>query len=102
MNKVILLSDRPTGKPSLDNFKIITEEQPSAKNGEILLKSSFVSVDPYLRGRMSDTKSYVPPFELNKPIQSGMIAEVIVRKHPDLKSGDFYLVHLDWKEYQTT
>lgn len=102
MNKVILLSKRPIGKPSLDNFKIITEEKPSAKDGEILLKSSFVSVDPYLRGRMSDTKSYVPPFELNKPIQSGMVAEVIASNHPDFKTGDFYLGNLDWKEYQTS
>src|SRR5690554_7282304 len=102
MNKVILLSKRPTGKPSLDNFKIITEEKPSAKDGEILLKSSYVSVDPYLRGRMSDTKSYVPPFELNKPIQSGVIAKVLESKNEKLKVGDFVSGMLDWKTKQVS
>ena len=102
MNKVIVLSKRPVGKPSLDNFKIIEEEKPSVKEGEILLKTAYVSVDPYLRGRMSDAKSYVPPFELNKPIQSGMVAEVTASNHPDFKIGNVVTANLDWKEYQAS
>ncbi|MFT4856858.1 MAG: NADPH-dependent curcumin reductase CurA, partial [Planctomycetota bacterium] len=58
MNKVILLNKRPYGKPVLSDFKIISEEVPTPKDGEILLKTLFVSVDPYLRGRMNDAKSY--------------------------------------------
>lgn len=102
MNKVILLNKRPHGKPTLSDFKITSEEIPTAKDGEILLKTAYVSVDPYLRGRMNDAKSYVPPFELNKPIQSGMIAEVTDSKHADFKKGDFVSGNLDWKEYQTS
>ena len=100
MNKVILLVKRPFGKPTPDDFKIIHEEIPIAKDGELLLKTKYVSVDPYLRGRMNDSKSYVPPFELNKAIQSGIIAEVVDSKHVEFKKGDFVSGHLDWKEYQ--
>ena len=100
MNKVILLNKRPSGKPTTDDFKIVQEEIPVAREGEILLKTIYVSVDPYLRGRMNDSKSYVPPFELNKPIQSGIIAEVIDSRHSEFKEGDYLSGNLDWKEYQ--
>jgi len=100
MNKVILLNNRPIGKPKLGDFKISKEEIPVAKEGEILLKTIYVSVDPYLRGRMNDSKSYVPPFELNKAMQSGIIAEVQASKHSKFKTGDFLSGNLEWKEYQ--
>src|SRR5690606_4592372 len=100
MNKAIVLRERPVGKPTLDNFEIIEEEKPSIKEGEMLLKAAYVSVDPYLRGRMTDAKSYVPPFELNKPLQSGLVAEVVESLHPDFKPGDYVTGNLDWKEYQ--
>lgn len=99
-NKVILLNKRPIGKPTLDDFKTVHEEIAAIENGEMLLKTCYVSVDPYLRGRMNDSKSYVPPFELNKPIQSGIIAEVTESKHEAFKKGEFVLGNLDWKEYQ--
>jgi NADPH-dependent curcumin reductase CurA len=101
MNKIILLSKRPVGKPTLGDFKFITEEIPVAKDGEILLKTIYVSVDPYLRGRMNDSKSYVPPFELNKPIQSSIIAEIVESNLSGFfRKGDFVIGNLDWKEYQ--
>ena len=100
MNNVILLNKRPIGKPTLGDFKFVTEEMPIAKEGELLLKTVYVSVDPYLRGRMNDSKSYVPPFELNKPIQSAIIAEVIESKKTGFKKGDFVSGNLDWKQYQ--
>lgn len=102
MNKVILLAKRPIGLPTLNDFKFIEEEMPTAKDGEILLKTTYVSVDPYLRGRMSEAKSYVAPFELNKPLQSGIIAEVIESKNTNFQKGDFVSGGLDWKEYQTS
>src|SRR5690606_28157095 len=88
------------GKPTLDNFEIIEEEKPSIKEGEMLLKAAYVSVDPYLRGRMTDAKSYVPPFGLNEPMQSGIVAEVVESRHPDFKQGDYVTGNLDWQEYQ--
>jgi len=102
-NKVILLNKRPVGKPTLEDFKFSSEEIPVIHDGEILLKTLYVSVDPYLRGRMNDSKSYVPPFELNKPIQSSIIAEVIESKHTEFyNKGDFVSGNLDWKEYQAS
>lgn len=102
MNKVILLDKRPIGLPTLNDFKFIKEEMPQATDGEILLKTLYVSVDPYLRGRMSDAKSYVPPFELNKPISSGTIAEVIASENADFKVGDHVSGLLEWKEFQVS
>jgi NADPH-dependent curcumin reductase CurA len=102
MNKTILLNKRPNGEPTLSDFKIISEDDPSPNDGELLLKTVYVSVDPYLRGRMNDAKSYVPPFELNEPIQSGLIAEVMSSTNPNFKKGDFVSGMLDWKEYQTS
>jgi NADPH-dependent curcumin reductase CurA len=102
MNKVIILNKRPHGKPAVSDFEITNEEIPAAKDGAILLKTVYVSVDPYLRGRMNDAKSYVPPFELHKPIQSGIIAEVIESKQENFKKGDFVSGNLEWKEYQTS
>lgn len=102
MNKVILLKNRPVGKPTLDDFKFLEEENPIIQEGQVLLKTLYVSVDPYLRGRMSSAKSYVPPFELNKPIQSGIIAEVVESKLSDFKVGDCVSAMLDWKELQVS
>jgi NADPH:quinone reductase len=102
MNKVILLANRPVGKPSASDFKFEDIDMPSSKDGEVLLKTTYVSVDPYLRGRMSDAKSYVAPFELNKPMSSAIIAEVTESKNPDFKVGDYITGALDWKLFQTS
>ena len=102
MNKIILLDKRPVGKPVLSDFKVSTEAIPVPRVGEVLLKTLYVSVDPYLRGRMNDSKSYVPPFELNKPIQSGIVAEVIDSNHNQFKKGDFVTGILEWKQYQVS
>lgn len=100
MNKTIILNSRPVGKPQLSDFKLVEEEMPTITEGEILLKAKFVSVDPYLRGRMSDAKSYVPPFELQKVMGSGLVAEVTASKNEKFKVGDFVSGALNWKEFQ--
>ena len=100
MNRTIILNNRPVGRPQLTDFKVISDEIPSIKEGEVLLKTRFVSVDPYLRGRMSDAKSYTAPFQLNQPISSSMISEVTESKHPNFKPGDFVRGMLEWKEFQ--
>lgn len=101
MNKTILLNNRPKGKPQESDFKFINEATPEVKSGEVLLKTKYVSVDPYMRGRMSDAESYVPPFQLNKPVESGIIAEIVESKNGSFSKGDFVSGMLDWKEYQT-
>lgn len=100
MNKTILLEKRPVGKPQLSDFKFVSDEVEEIVTGEILLKTVYVSVDPYLRGRMNDVKSYIPPFELHKPITSGIIAEVVASKNPAFIKGDIVSGMLDWKEFQ--
>lgn len=102
MNKVILLKNRPSGKPSLDDFEFVEEKMPQPKDGEILLKAKYVSVDPYLRGRMRDEKSYIEPFEIGEPLESGIIAEVIESNNKYFKKGDFVNGMLKWKQFQTS
>ncbi|MCH4822244.1 NADP-dependent oxidoreductase [Gramella lutea] len=98
--KKILLNSRPEGRPGDSNFKFETEQVSEPKEGEVLLKTEYVSVDPYLRGRMSDAKSYIPPFEVGKPISSLMVAEVLESKSDKLQKGDHVVGMLDWKERQ--
>ena len=102
MNKTIFLKNRPVGKPTLEDFNIIEGENPLLDKGEILLKMHYVSVDPYLRGRMRDEKSYIEPFQLNEPLESAAIAEVIESKNSNFKQGEFVSGMLKWKIYQTT
>ncbi len=102
MNKAIILKSRPKGTPQLSDFKTIETEMPKVQQGEVLLKARFVSVDPYLRGRMSDAESYVPPFELDKPISSGIVAEVVESNNENFKKGDFVSGQIEWKQYQVS
>ncbi|MGB8705524.1 MAG: NADP-dependent oxidoreductase [Gillisia sp.] len=102
MMKTILLSSRPQGKPSLNDFQFKEEEKPVPSEGEILLKTIYVSVDPYLRGRMRDEPSYIEPFQLNEPMESAIIAEVIDSKNSNFSKGEFVSGMLKWKEFQTS
>lgn len=101
-NQVILLKNRPSGKPSLNDFQFSEIEIPSPGEGELLLKSIYVSVDPYLRGRMRDEESYIPPFKLNQPLESGMIAEVVESNNGNFKKGDLVNGMLQWKKFQVS
>ncbi|WP_179344983.1 NADP-dependent oxidoreductase [Winogradskyella ursingii] len=101
MIQTILLKNRPAGKPKLSDFEFKKEDKNlTIKDGELLLETLYVSVDPYLRGRMRDAKSYVEPFELNKPINSGVIAKVLESKNDKFEKGDHVSGMLDWKTQQ--
>jgi NADPH-dependent curcumin reductase CurA len=100
MNQTIILEKRPIGKPQVSDFKFVNEAMPEIGNDELLLKTAYVSVDPYLRGRMIDAKSYAAPFQLNEVISSGIVAEVIESKVEGFSKGDFVSGSLAWKEYQ--
>ena len=102
MNQTIVLDKRPIGKPQISDFKFVNEAMPQIGNGELVLKTAYVSVDPYLRGRMIDAKSYAAPFQLNEAITSGIIAEVIESNVEGFSKGDFVLGALAWKQYQTS
>jgi NADPH-dependent curcumin reductase CurA len=102
MNKTIYLKNRPSGVPSLNDFEFKEESKPSPSDGEILLKSKYISVDPYLRGRMRSGESYIEPFKVNEPIESVIIAEVISSNSPNFKEGDFVTGMLKWKQFQVS
>ncbi len=99
--KQILFASRPTGIPSLDNFQFVETEVPTPAEGQILVRSLFISVDPYLRGRMRERKSYVPPFELGQVIESGVVGEVIDSRSSQLKEGDVVVGMMGWSLYNT-
>lgn len=100
-NKVVVLANRPTGKPKENNFKFKDEEYPKLIENEILLQKKYVSVDPYLRGRMDDEDSSIEPFQINEPISSMVVAEVVESKNENYKKGDHLSGMLYWKEFQT-
>lgn len=92
----IVLASRPEGLPTDENFRFEELELPVIQAEEVLLKPLYISVDPYMRGRMSDAKSYVPPFEVGQPITGGVVAVVEESKSSKLKKGDKVLGMLPW------
>ncbi len=102
MNKKIVLNSRPNGMPLSGNFRMETIEMPVIKKGELLLKAVYVSVDPYLRGRMSDAKSYAPPIQLDAPMVSGVVAEVVESQNASFKTGEYVVGSLAWQQYQSS
>lgn len=94
----IILKSRPKGLPTLENFKMEKTELPKIKEKEVLLEGMYYSVDPYMRGRMNDTKSYVPPFETGKPLSGGVVAKVIESKSEKFQVGDVITGNLPWRK----
>jgi NADPH:quinone reductase len=99
MNKKIILGSRPVGMPTLDNFKLVDAEMPQPKEGEVLLRTQYLSVDPYMRGRMNEGKSYVPPFDLNGAITGGVVGEVVESRTDAFQPGDIVTGYLGWQLY---
>ncbi len=93
----IVLASRPTGLPVADNFRMEDVELPALKDGELLLKGMYYSVDPYMRGRMNDAKSYAPPFQLDEPVNGGVVAKVTKSKSENFKAGDVVVGILPWQ-----
>jgi len=98
-NKQILLASRPAGLPGLDNFSIVDAAVPEPRDGQVLLRTLYLSVDPYMRGRMRDQKSYAKPFALNEPIFGGVVAEVTESRAPVFQTGDIVTGFLPWQLY---
>ena len=95
----IVLASRPLGLPSTGNFRTETRELDELKEGEVLLKSWYFSVDPYMRGRMSNVKSYAASFEVDHPIRGGVVAKVIKSMSRVLQEGDSVVGILPWATY---
>ncbi len=99
-NKQILLNSRPAGMPTIDNFKIDETQMPEPKDGQVSVRTLYLSVDPYMRSRMNDRKSYVPPFALNEVITGGVVAEVVDSRAPNFQAGDIVTGMLGWRLFQ--
>jgi NADPH-dependent curcumin reductase CurA len=98
-NQRVLLASRPQGAVTPDNFRI--EEAPIAKpgEGEVLVRNQWLSLDPYMRGRMSEAKSYVPPVEIGAVMTGQTVGEVVESRHPGFRPGDHVLTSLGWQHY---
>lgn len=97
-SREIRLKSRPVGVPAAENFELASVTLPPPGDGEIQVKNLWMSVDPYMRGRMTDRKSYVPPFELGKALQGGAVGEVTASNDPDFKVGDIVSSMFGWRE----
>ena len=97
-SREIRLTSRPDGMPTAANFELATVEVPEPGAGEVQVKNLFMSVDPYMRGRMTDRASYVPPFELGKALQGGAVGEVIASNDPNFQPGDLVNSMFGWRE----
>ena len=98
-SREIRLACRPKGLPAADNFTLAQVEVAPPQDGQLLVRNLFMSVDPYMRGRMNDGKSYVPPFELGKPLEGGAVGEVIESRAREFKPGDAVTSSFGWREY---
>ena len=92
------LMSRPQGLPTPDNFALKPVELPQLSDGMVRVANRWLSVDPYMRGRMNDVKSYVPPFALDAPLEGGAIGEVVESRDPNFKPGDLVQHMAGWRD----
>jgi NADPH-dependent curcumin reductase CurA len=97
-NRAWHLTSRPTGLPTLDNFALEESPLPELQEGWVRVDNVWLSVDPYMRGRMNDVKSYVPPFALGEPMQGGAVGKVVESRAPGFEAGDTVFHMLGWRE----
>jgi hypothetical protein len=98
-NQQILLASRPAGLPTPENFRIVHTPVPEPADGQLLLEILYLSLDPYMRGRMDDAKSYAKPVDIGAVMEGGAVARVLASKHPDYTTGDIVLSHSGWQRY---
>ncbi len=98
-NKRIVLASRPAGWVTEDNFRIESVPVPKPKDGEVLVKNLWLSLDPYMRGRMNDAKSYAAKQELGEVMIGGTVGEVVESKNPKFKADDLVLGMFGWQQY---
>ncbi len=98
-NKEIVFASRPTGMPTPDNFQIVDADVPELNEGEVLVRTLYISVDPYLRGRMREGRSYVAPFAVGQVIESGVVGKVVESRAPEFQAGDIVTGMLGWRLY---
>jgi NADPH-dependent curcumin reductase CurA len=98
-NRRFVLASRPAGEPARDNFKLVETPIAPLADGQVLVRHAYLSLDPYMRGRMDDRKSYAPPQPLNEVMIGGTVGEVVESRHPSFKPGDQVVGMGGWQEY---
>lgn len=102
INRQFVLASRPAGFPQESNFNLIETPIPALKEGEFLVRAHYLSLDPYMRGRMNDAKSYAAPVQIGEVMTGGAVGEVLESNHPDFKPGDFATGQFGWQEFAVT
>ena len=98
-SREVRLKARPVGMPKAEDFEIASVELPAPAPGEVQVRNLYMSVDPYMRGRMYDRESYVPPFKIGAPLEGGAIGVIVDSNDPTLMAGDLVNSGLGWREY---
>lgn len=99
-NRRWVLASRPHGAPVADNFRLEEQPIPTPAEGQVLLRTVWLSLDPYMRGRMSDAPSYSPPVEIGAVMVGGTVSRVETSRHPDYKEGEWVLGYSGWQDYE--
>ena len=95
------LASRPTGEPTDENFELVTIDRPVPGPGEVLVRTLYLSVDPYMRGRMDAGESYAEPWDVGDPLQAGVVGEVVDERGTGFEAGDVVTGNLEWADYAT-
>ena len=99
INRQILLKSRPDGAPGLDNFELVQRPVPEPADGEVLMRTRYLSLDPYMRGRMSAAKSYAKPVEVGEPMVGRTVGEIVASRNAKFAVGDIVLGYGGWQDY---
>jgi len=99
MNKAVVLASRPQGWVKPEDFRLETLPMPAPKDGEVMVRNLWLSLDPYMRGRISDAKSYVPPVAIGAVMVGQTVGQVVESRHPGFKAGDHVLTSLGWQTH---
>jgi len=99
VSREIHLKNRPIGLPSESDFELVTVPVPAPGAGEVLVRNLYMSVDPYMRGRMTDQQSYVQPFQMGQPLDGGCVGQVVQSQGEKFQVGDYVLGRKGWREY---
>ncbi|HJO03328.1 MAG TPA: NADP-dependent oxidoreductase [Acidobacteriota bacterium] len=101
-NREVHLAARPAGLPKPTDFELVETPIPEPGDGELLVRNIYMSVDPYMRGRMRDAKSYVPPFQIGEVLSGGAVGQVVESNHPGYETGDFVTGFEGWRQCYKT
>ncbi len=98
-SREIRLKSRPEGMPKPENFELVETNVPAPKDGQVLIRNIYMSVDPYMRGRMVDRESYSAPFQIGEALSGGAVGQVVESKNPKFKKGDYVSNFAGWREW---